>query len=114
MATRPPSPTAKATASACGSSSERSDRRVRGIEGRVAVVTGGGGGIGGAVCRRLAEEGAAVMVVDRDAGRAGATAAVLTAAGAGAAARAVDVTDPHAVAALFEAAQFRLGRVSLL
>jgi NAD(P)-dependent dehydrogenase (short-subunit alcohol dehydrogenase family) len=34
------------------------------LEGRVAVVTGGGSGIGAAVCRRLAAEGAHVVVVD--------------------------------------------------
>nr|WP_274717988.1 SDR family oxidoreductase [Thermoleophilum album] len=39
---------------------------MRGIEGRVAVVTGGASGIGAATCRRLAEEGARVAVVDID------------------------------------------------
>lgn len=34
------------------------------LEGRVAIVTGGGGEIGGAICRRFAEEGAAVLVTD--------------------------------------------------
>ncbi len=36
------------------------------FDGRTVVVTGGGGGIGGAVCRRFAAEGAAVAVFDRD------------------------------------------------
>lgn len=36
------------------------------LQGKVAVVTGGGGGIGGATCRRFAREGARVAVFDRD------------------------------------------------
>jgi 2-hydroxycyclohexanecarboxyl-CoA dehydrogenase len=39
---------------------------VRGLRDRVAVVTGGGGGIGSAISRRLAEEGALVEVTDLD------------------------------------------------
>ena len=36
------------------------------LEGRVVIVTGGGGGIGAGVCRRLARSGAQVAVVDVD------------------------------------------------
>ena len=39
---------------------------MRGLQGRLALVTGGAGGIGAAVCRRLAEEGARVAVTDVD------------------------------------------------
>ena len=34
------------------------------LKGKVAIVTGGGGGIGGATARALAREGASVLVVD--------------------------------------------------
>jgi len=39
---------------------------MRGLSNKIVVVTGGGGGIGGAVCRRFAEEGAKVAVFDVD------------------------------------------------
>src|SRR4051794_33151307 len=39
---------------------------LKGIAGRTAVVTGAGGRIGAAVCRRLRDEGAKIVAVDRD------------------------------------------------
>ena len=42
------------------------------MEGKVAIVTGGGGGLGSEICRRFASRGAAVAVVDMNADTAGA------------------------------------------
>ena len=63
------------------------------LEGRTAVVTGGGAGIGAATSRLLARHGARVFVVDVDPGRAAATVAEITAAGGAADPVACDVTD---------------------
>ncbi|MDM9624787.1 3-oxoacyl-ACP reductase FabG [Rhizobium sp. S152] len=68
-----------------------------GFEGKVAVVTGGGSGIGAAISRRLAQERAEVIVADVDAAKAGAVAEGIRDAGGKAHAFTVDVTDPEAV-----------------
>lgn len=68
------------------------------VSGAVCVVTGGGSGIGAALARRFAAEGAArVVVVDRDG-----SAAATVAAEFGGVPEQVDVTDPSAVQALVE------------
>ena len=76
------------------------------LEGRVAVVTGGAGGIGRATSAALAAEGARVHVVDVDAERTEATVAALD----GATAHVVDVRDGEAVAGLAAT----VGRVDVL
>jgi 2-hydroxycyclohexanecarboxyl-CoA dehydrogenase len=65
---------------------------MRGLRGKVAVVTGGGGGIGGAVCRRLAEEGAKVAVFDLDEAAAATVAEAISASGGTAKAFRCDIT----------------------
>ena len=83
--------------------------------GKVAIVTGGAGGIGRAVCAGLAREGAAVVVADADEAAAHAVAGELageygvTARGFG-----VDVRDRAAVAELTKAAAEPAGRVDVL
>lgn len=84
------------------------------FEGRTVVVTGGGGGIGGATCRRFAEEGAHVAVFDLrlDAAQAGASA--IGAAGGRAEAYLCDITDRAQVAAAVASAEAVLGPISVL
>ncbi len=78
------------------------------LRGRVAVITGGASGIGLASARRLAREGATVVIGDLD--EAGGTAAADEIAGLFVS---VDVTDPDQVNALFEAANSRYGSVDI-
>jgi NAD(P)-dependent dehydrogenase (short-subunit alcohol dehydrogenase family) len=81
------------------------------LAGRVAVVTGGGSGIGRALCRRFAAEGAAgVVVADLNADAAKAVADELGANGLPAG---VDVADEADVARLVEQAEERFGPVDL-
>ncbi|MGE0699908.1 MAG: glucose 1-dehydrogenase [Hyphomicrobiaceae bacterium] len=78
---------------------------MRGLKGKTAIVTGGAGGIGSAICRRLAEEGAKVGVLDL---RGDAAEKVAAEIGNGASAHACDITDLASVTAAvaaFEAAQ---------
>jgi 2-hydroxycyclohexanecarboxyl-CoA dehydrogenase len=87
---------------------------VKDIAGRVAVVTGGGGGIGSAVCLRLAEEGARVAVADRSEERAQATAEHVRKQGGEATVAVADVADSSAVEGLFTQVENELGLASIL
>jgi NAD(P)-dependent dehydrogenase (short-subunit alcohol dehydrogenase family) len=77
----------------------------------VAIVTGGGSGIGRALCGELARAGAHVLVVDIDAAAAETVAEVLRSGGASAEAAEVDVRDGAAVRALVERAVAERGRL---
>ena len=63
------------------------------LDGRVAIVTGAGGGLGEGICASLAAAGAAVACVDLDSEAAEARAAGVRAVGGTALAVAVDVSD---------------------
>lgn len=86
--------------------------RTRSLEGRVAIVTGSGRGIGEVIARRLAAEGARVVVCDLDAEMAGGVADDITLTGPGEAwSTRADVGDPVSVRGLVQAAVERWGRV---
>jgi NAD(P)-dependent dehydrogenase (short-subunit alcohol dehydrogenase family) len=79
------------------------------FDGKVALVTGGGSGIGRAACLAFARRGAAVAVADLDEAGAQATVDMIEAEGGDAAAFGVDVTDEEAVRAMVAAVVGRLG-----
>jgi NAD(P)-dependent dehydrogenase (short-subunit alcohol dehydrogenase family) len=81
---------------------------------RVAVVTGGGSGIGLALCEALVAEGSSVVVADLDEGAARTVAERLRHGGGAAEAVAVDVADPASVDALAAETMARFGRVDLV
>ncbi len=84
------------------------------LAGRVAIVTGGSRGIGLAIARVLAEDGASVVVSGRDADRLDAAAKQLEALGAGALAVLADAGKREDADRLVGAARERFGRVDLL
>ncbi len=90
------------------------EKRVRGLNGKVVVVTGGGGGIGSATCRRFAEEGARVVVADLGAEAAAGVVDAIRAAGGEAAAMVVDLTDYDATAAAVARVEAEFGPIDIL
>jgi len=80
------------------------------LKDKIALVTGSGRGIGEAIARRLAQEGAHVWIADIDEAAAQTVAARL----AGATAARVDITDEESVAALAEAIGRKHGRLNIL
>jgi 2-hydroxycyclohexanecarboxyl-CoA dehydrogenase len=84
------------------------------FQDKTAIVTGGGGGIGGATCRRFAREGARVAVFDMNLDAAEAVAAQIRADGGQAQAFRCDITDRAAVDAAVAAAQERFGPIDVL
>jgi NAD(P)-dependent dehydrogenase (short-subunit alcohol dehydrogenase family) len=81
---------------------------------RVALVTGGGRGIGRAIALRLAKDGLAVAVAARTTAQVEETAAAARAAGARALALALDVTDPTSITAAVQRTASELGSVDVL
>lgn len=90
------------------------DHDARPLVGRVAVVTGGGRGIGRAIARDWARAGAAVALAARTVAELDAVVAEITADGGRALAVPTDVTDPGAVAACFARTAEAFGGVDLV
>ena len=84
------------------------------LDGEVAVVTGGGNGLGRAIGTALAGAGAIVVLADHDAHAAREVAEEIALAGGRAEARAMDVTDETAVAAVFDAVVAAHGKLDIL
>jgi len=84
------------------------------LAGKIALITGGGSGIGRACAVRFADEGANVCVADRDGGTAAETARLVEAKGRKAFSLAVDTTDEAANDAMVAACVQTLGGVDVL
>src|SRR5439155_3849010 len=85
------------------------------LEGKIALVTGGGGGLGRAMGVAFGREGATVVCQDIDEGAAkGTVEAIAAAGGPEATAWACDVTDSGAIDSMFETVDGRLGLVNVL
>jgi len=86
----------------------------RRLEDKVAIVTGGGGGVGRAVAERFAAEGAALLIADIDEAAARETARVVEDAGGRALSRTTDVSNLESVNAMTQAAIGELGGLDIL
>lgn len=84
------------------------------FQDRVSIVTGAAGGIGEAYARRLASEGASVVVADIDAERAAVVAGSIAAAGGNALGVAVDISDPDSTREMAAATMDAFGRIDHL
>jgi 3-oxoacyl-[acyl-carrier protein] reductase len=84
------------------------------LSGKVAIVTGGAGGIGRGISERFAREGAAVVIAEVDADRARETQIAITGEGGRAVAVVVDVRDSGVAEALVTEARDEFGRIDVL
>jgi len=87
---------------------------MRGLKGKLAVVTGAAAGIGQACAVRLAEEGADLALLDRDGAGLRQTAEAVRAQGRSVLALEVDCVDEEAVAGAFERVRTEAGTIGIL
>lgn len=85
-----------------------------GLEGRVVLVTGAGGGIGAAICHRLGREGVKAVVADIDLAKANTQVEVLKLDGIEALAVAADVADAGSVETMTKVALDAFGSIDIL
>jgi len=86
-------------------------KAMKGLDGKTVLVTGGGSGIGAAICRRLGDEGASVAIFDKQLSSAAAVVSEIEVAGGTAAAFEVDITDLTAVDAGVSNVENEFGRL---
>jgi 2-deoxy-D-gluconate 3-dehydrogenase len=91
-----------------------SDMKLFDLTGRVAIVTGGNGGIGLGMAQGLAAAGATIVVAARNRDKSEAAVAALAASGATSAFIAFDVADPASCQALVQQTVDRFGRLDIL
>ena len=84
------------------------------LQDRVAIITGGGSGIGQAIAQRFAQEGAKVVVADRDVKRAASVTEQISTAEGVALAIPVEVTEAHSVGQMIQQALDAYGRIDIL
>jgi NAD(P)-dependent dehydrogenase (short-subunit alcohol dehydrogenase family) len=84
------------------------------IENKVAIVTGGGGGIGGAIVQRFAREGARLAIVDIDSDAAEARVKEIVDRGSDAMPIVANVTDKKSVGQMIQATLDRWGKIDIL
>lgn len=87
---------------------------VRRMDKQTAIVTGGGGGIGGAICHRLAAEGASVAIFDRNPEAAQSIADSISSKGGNARSFVCDISDRAAVDREVASAEAALGPIDIL